>query len=1101
MKVGENRSILAGHPVTSAGCVVKQMSRDPVAEQQARDKKMINQGLAGAKKLIDGRNFDDASRELSKIAPAVRRLNYRSYELALMQAALFTKQQKWSEARPFIQTATRLKPDEALPWIMFVRVDAELGNVNDLKATITRALQNAVPDKALLKEIAPHLKKLDDKEVVFEFMRVIKALPDGLSLNLANYLPENTDTLDMRLDMLRTAAVEDENACSDLIHLIINECPRPFEAMEWAKKLPEGHQDRLYVETLLGDDPLKSAQKHYETGSNRFRDFILAAKAHDLPKVKNEVSLIGSFISGWIFLAKQCADPKQRAWYLADAVLRYPDVLSLLKMLAEAKEESNDFEGALQCIKKVTKLDPEVGSPLLIRLLIRQGKVSDVVKMLQEDGDVQVSAFDRAVIELEMFKQDHDKDRLRRVLKMDNEESLAGAKAEAAWELRDELGDGTEQYFLDALKMNRNNGRAYLLFGKWMLERKGDEEKVLFLFEKSIECGEFDSGCCELLSRKKIEENKLDEALSLCLKVDNNWSHFRAGMIYQRRGEHEAAANELQLDLRFNPDRKEGWAALGHSYLMLGRILSAKSVAEQLREMNAPDIALEYEIATFSGKPIEYKGDLQIEVPNVAYAILRQIIAQIHQFKRIGRKQTCMELITNIEPSVMRYAEKWPNLASVLKICGDFECIVFEVSKKPEAIKNAVQFYQKRAEVDRRAEAFIDLARALHLTGDTETALSVLRRVVKVFSDHAGIWMNLGIAFALTSRFPFARHCLCVAAKLSTDTEASKAFSCCSAVAFLIHDDELLQTSLDAARRYNPYDPDVWKLVVKTDEASALDAALMAFELGSSENILQVLPNMCLRMNRLQEALGYALMSDDNETIAACFEANHRYDLALLYAVSDKTKERLSLLLEKEAPSPFNLYKDGKFDEAAAVFSKDTSVYGQIATGICLISSGKTADGVRTLEAAKQAAPFFTRPIDQILMKLKPADEDMESTIAERDPATFFLLHLRKCSRLEAADFCIKHFPSNPDAMEIYVSECLRDGSNDSITDFLVTKARLLVHARPSTKSSTLLVISLIRSRLWQEASHELQRLLVMSPSLYAVGRPLLTQVLAELSK
>ena len=85
--------------------------------------------------------------------------------------------------------------------------------------------------------------------------------------------------------------------------------------------------------------------------------------------------------------------------------------------------------------------------------------------------------------------------------------------------------------------------------------------------------------------------------------------------------------------------------------------------------------------------------------------------------------------------------------------------------------------------------------------------------------------------------------------------------------------------------------------------------------------------------------------------------------------------------------------------------------------------------------------------------------------------------------------------------MEIYVSECLRAGSNDVITDALVTKARLLVQSRPSTRSSTMLVISLIRSRLWQEASSELQRLLVMSPSLYPYGRPLLTQILAELSK
>lgn len=1077
------------------------MSRDPVAEQQARDKKMINQGLVGAKKLIDGKNYNDANRELSRIAPASRRLNYRTYDLNFLQAVLHTKQQQWSEARPFIQAATRLKPDEAVPWIMFVRVDSELGNTNDLKATILRALQTALPDKALLRAIAPHLKPLGDKEVTLEFMRTVKALPDGLTLNFAGDLPEIPETLNMRLDMLRNAAESDENACSDLVHLIINECPTPFEATKWAKFLPENHQDRLYVETLLGDDPLKSAQKHCETGSNRFMDFVLAAKAHDVPRMKNEVSLISGFLSGWIFVAKQCKDVKMRVQYLTDALMRFQNLPILLQLLAEAKEENKDIDGALQCINQLTKIDPAVGTPMMVKMLIRQGRVSEVVKMLDGNDGLELSKLDRAVIELEMYKEDHDKERLRRVLAMENDEMLASVRAEAALELSDELGDDAEKLFLEALKLNRNNGRVYLLFGKWMLEKRKEEDKALFLFEKAVEFGAFAPECCDLVSRKRIEQNDLDGALELCLKVDTNWSHFRAGMIYQAKGMHEAAANELQADLRFNPERIEGWSALGYSYIMLGRPLSARSVAAQLKEMNAPDRALDYHIATFLGKPIEYNGDLQIELPNVAYAILKQIIDQIHNFKRLGRKETCIDIIEKVQNSVKQYAERWPRLAGVLKICGDFHCQVFELLRNPESIRAAVQCYQKRAELDRRAEAFIDLARALQLTGDSESALNVLRRVLKVFPDHPGIWMNLGIAFALTSRFVFARHCLCVAAKISTDTEAARSYTCCAAVALLTNDDPLLKTSLDAARRYNPYSPDVWQLFVKTKESSPLDAALMAFELGSSENILKVLPDLCLRVNKRLEALGYALMSRDSETIALCFEANGRYDLALLYATSEATKERLSLLLGQKSPQPFDLYKQGNFEEAAALFSKDESIYGKLATGLCLISANKAEEGVRIIEDAKRDALFFALPIERMLMKVAPVDSELQFSSPERDPAAFFIAHLRKCSRLEAADLCIKHFPSNPRALEIYISECLRSGSNDAITDFLVTKARTLVSLRQDTNSICLLTICLLRSRLWKEAHEQLQRLIILAPRLYRSARPLLMQVCAELAK
>lgn len=157
--------------------------------------------------------------------------------------------------------------------------------------------------------------------------------------------------------------------------------------------------------------------------------------------------------------------------------------------------------------------------------------------------------------------------------------------------------------------------------------------------------------------------------------------------------------------------------------------------------------------------------------------------------------------------------------------------------------------------------------------------------------------MTLGIVFALTSRFAFARHCLCVAAKIATDTEASRSFSCCAAVALLIDDDCLLRKSIEAARRYNPYDADAWQVIAKTGYVSALEGALIAFEFGCPAVMLGNLWKLCLDAERPFEALGFAFMSGANEAISTCLECVGRYDLALVYADCDERRERLHALL------------------------------------------------------------------------------------------------------------------------------------------------------------------------------------------------------------
>jgi hypothetical protein len=79
--------------------------------------------------------------------------------------------------------------------------------------------------------------------------------------------------------------------------------------------------------------------------------------------------------------------------------------------------------------------------------------------------------------------------------------------------------------------------------------------------------------------------------------------------------------------------------------------------------------------------------------------------------------------------------------------------------------------------------------------------------------------------------------------------------------------------------------------------------------------------------------------------------------------------------------------------------------------------------------------------------------------------------------------------------MEIFVLESLRSGSNEEITDELVTKARALYDVKPGRKSLMLFVVALIRSRLWKEAVPAIQTLCLLAPNLLPVVKPLMTKL------
>ena len=130
-------------------------SRSPFSEQEAKDKKMIDRGIVESKRFLESKKFDSAKERLSQISPASRRLNYKQYDIAILYSFLMTKQEKWQEAKPYVQSATRLKPDEPVPWKLLIQVESKIGTDESLMQTLKRAMETSRPDGSLLLFIGP----------------------------------------------------------------------------------------------------------------------------------------------------------------------------------------------------------------------------------------------------------------------------------------------------------------------------------------------------------------------------------------------------------------------------------------------------------------------------------------------------------------------------------------------------------------------------------------------------------------------------------------------------------------------------------------------------------------------------------------------------------------------------------------------------------------------------------------------------------------------------------------------------------------------------------------------------------------------------------
>ncbi|OHS94751.1 hypothetical protein TRFO_10913 [Tritrichomonas foetus] len=1098
-----------------------------------QDKKLIASGFANIKKFIQEENFNQARTEIRKITPIINRVHLFEYELCLMNLLISDKEGKPEEAISNARNAIRIKPDEINPRGVLIKNLKALDKNDEWITEVmliftTESLSQKISSKMMIEDISPYLKDFDDDhhELTLAFIEAFKKLENYQTIDIIDQIPETDDTIEFRVDLLKPIAEKDQKACSQLVNILIYEISDQniSEIEKYAKILPNDDENRLLYEIYYGNDPLTNAKIHSQK-SDKFRKFVEAAESGDVNKIKQQLEYDTHFSSGWVYLASLLENTTDKLNAFQKALQSNQKSIKLLENIADLQSQLNRIDDTVSTYKKIMELNPTLGSKLLVEYLIKNNRIEQAEAILGSSGsNKSLSLTLKASIAVHHYQKNHDKNSLKFILEIPCDSEIAETKAFVAFELRNEIGDKCQQYFAESLKVAKDNGKIYAYFGKW-LDEKGETEKANFLFEKSVSFGEKDDLACDRVTRRLLSEEKLEEALDLCIRLDNDWSHFRAGLILQRLGRHERASSQLQTEVSKRPKNLQAWRALAQSYLVLGRMMSCSSVADYLRSQGKPDEDLEFQIARFNEKPINERANFEIErTPMKFFNYLQQTISFINKMAKFGRLESCNILISTIEPKINDFITKWSNMAASLKLCGDFYLTAFQITKNQQFAAKAIGYFKQRAESDIRPESFIDLANVLMNMGQIEQSVQMLRRVVHKFPDSAPLWTNLGVAFALSDKVSFARHCLCVAAKIATDNESSKIYAYCTYIARLIHDTNLEYRAMDAAKRSNPYDPDVWQLSAQDQSHGSrnkksnrnnkktntlmdqLNASLISYEFGTSPNIIKHIARLYLSLNDPLHALGFALSSDDPSLIAASYEALGKYDLALTFAQDEATKNRLSSLLrEKNSNNEIlNMCIDNNYQEALNMLKEKTDFISVIASAVCLFSLDKKEEAAKILFDVKEKLINIENShnetkvtssenencynVDQLIdglnkLILKIIPKTTESNVEPTDFETEYLLQLRKSNGNQgvAISTAIKKYENYPAAITMYVIAALKDVPNVS-QELLIQRAEALVTISPSRQSMILLLLVQIKLQLWIEAFTVMQRLCILIP-------------------
>lgn len=1117
-----------------------------------QDKTLIIKGIRDSKEAIKQADYEQALKLLKQIQPIIVRTKLFEFEYSLLRGIIFDKQEKPKECIEAARNAERLKPNDINPSRLLIHSYILLEEDDQLAKEIStffeKHLNDTNQEQAILVDlIAPHLKQLDDKhheDITLPFIQCFKKLSNYASINIAKYIPETEDTVQLRCELLRPYANEDQNSCSELIQLLLYEIPEEErdvdELILLSSHLPEDNQYRLLIETYFGQDFIKSARKYDEvTSSNKFQNFIDAFDSNNLKEINVQLNYDPYFSSGWNYYGDQVTNLSEKLSAYQKAIKSNPKSIPILEKISKIQTDLNKIDDAISTIKKIHKINPTVGMKMLISYLIAHGKADEAEKYIGSRDSL--PDIDRALLSFLDYEKSHDKSQIEFILKLPVSAEIAEVRARAIYELRDEVGKKAQFMFAECINESKE-GPVYLYYARWLDEQGLD--KATLVYEQAIEAGVIDDRAFDLVTRKLILEDKLEKALSLCLKVNNEWSHFRAGLILQRQDKHELACSQFQAEIGINPKNYTAWKALAQSYLILGRAMATLSVVQFLNENGQHDKDLEFQVQGIFERPIQLHDDedlsQSLEIENSPIPLLNflsQKVTQIKNLSTFGRLETCKLLIERYEEVVDSYHKKWGALGAVLRICGQFFLESYKITKNVQHAQKAIQIMKRHAEIDVRPETFIDLSSVFFEMKKYKEASLILQKVIRKFPDNAQLWTNLGITFSLIeNKMPFARHCLCVAALIASDSEMARIYSLCCSIAMMMDDMEFANNAAQAADRANPNDPSVQlvKLLLisksqlnrkkrknngeEEEEEEApdvddenvtsiadkeailkeqLDLALLSFEYGASPQIIANIPRLCLQLNRPIEALGFALSSNDNELISSSYEALGRYEDAMNFTEEEETKERLTALIGKdqELYETANLMNHNQYKEAIDSISSD-SLISEITKAVCIANNGQKEEAAKILFELRRKVFDKLGPsellnsIDRLVLLYSPPKMKLGSVGVSRDYRLLYLKNMKKLNddEKESAKELVKKLPNDPNAVKVFIIQQLFNGyftkNKSDVTLPIIQKAQSLVALEPSRQTHMLLLSAQIKEKLYKDAFSTIQKLCVMEPNM-----------------
>ena len=978
-----------------------------------------------------------------------------------------------------------------------------------------KALQSVEhPTEVLFDTIFGILPLIQSPKLITLLISALKKPDKEMTAKYFPLLPNTPESAQAKVEFLISKNSSDLDHYKQIIDLFILD--QNFEkALEYNQYLPDDDPRKLEVEILFGTDPLEKSEILRNKGNLMFEEWRQNMIDKDLLRVKQSFLKIPNFVNGYLMFLDLIDDNRIKALWCNSIRNTFPKSIKVLTKIASIYDELQLYDECQKTVNMLMPLDHHLARSLLIHTLIHAKRISEVNAMINDDVDLTLK--EKAEVDLAMWMEDKNDNRLHEILKLETNKEFAEIKAEALYLLGDRFDAKMSlQLFAEFLKEDKENPMIYAHFGRYLKEVQKSEEKGNFLLKKAVEHGYLADDAVDLYTRDLINENKLEECISLCKKVNTKWSHFRSGLILYRLQRYDEATVELQLHVKKDPSSIEAWNVLANLYLIRGKVMSAAAVNERLKELSKPNFVLQSQLNSIFGLPItlfdkgiqydahqenlsaeERKKLFKLEETPILFSqFLRQTTQQIHSFFIFGRQQLVDHLINITVPLVQYYNEKWGKLASVLKECGDFYVESFTSTNNTDYLQTAQVLYMKRCELDKRGESFVDLAMVLNMKGATEQALVVLRRAVKAFPDNPTVWISLGICFAILKKFPYAKHCICVAKNIAADDiNMSSIFVCFAAISLLMNESNLAARATDAAFQLNQENSEVWQLKYLQEENNKYSNAVLIYESGATVNAVKALPSLCIQENQIEDALGFAIMSKDRKKIAQAYEACGLYEYAMLFVDDDdkETKERLIVLSKGtitnqdfDSQNPMvkaaHLFGEGKYDEAGALFVQRNDIFGKLGAYACAYMKGNSEKVASAIQKeVKTSDPSYQLLLDSIQIKANPNNGLVYPDVIRSKYLTLIpQFETNYAALTNLYQWEKSKFSKDPELMKLLIVEILK--SETAAPAFLNDLSKQLLTLTGSRESILLRALSLYKLRKINESKLYLQQYIVCNP-------------------